>query len=98
MNTTRRGFVETIALGTAAGVLAGTSLVSKRARAQTRAASESGIYDNGIIQLHQNESARGPGPKTMARPALPYSLSGSAAVIPRTMSMSCEQASPTTTT
>ena len=65
MNTTRRGFVETIALSTAAGVLAGTSLVSKRARAQTRAASESGVYDNGIIQLHQNESARGPGPKTM---------------------------------
>ncbi len=66
MNTTRRGFVGTIALGTAAGVLAGASLVNKRARAQTRAASESGIYDNGIIQLHQNESARGPGPKTMA--------------------------------
>jgi len=64
MNTTRRGFVGTMALGTAAGVLAGASLV-KGARAQTRAASESGIYDDGIIQLHQNESARGPGPKTM---------------------------------
>ncbi len=66
MNTTRRGFVGTIAFGTAAGVLAGASLVNKGARAQTRAASESGIYDNGIIQLNQNESARGPGPKTMA--------------------------------
>jgi len=65
MNTTRRGFVGTIALGTAAGVLTGASLVNRGARAQTRAASESGIYDNGIIQLNQNESARGPGPKTM---------------------------------
>ncbi len=66
MNTTRRGFVGTIALGTAAGVLGGASLVNKGARAQTRAASESGIFDNGIMQLNQNESARGPGPKTMA--------------------------------
>jgi histidinol-phosphate aminotransferase len=65
MNTTRRGFVGTIALGTAAGVLAGASLTNKGARAQTRAASKSGIYDDGIIQLAQNESARGPGPKTM---------------------------------
>ena len=31
----------------------------------TRAASASGVYDGGVIQLHQNESARGPGPKTM---------------------------------
>jgi histidinol-phosphate aminotransferase len=65
MNTTRRGFVGTIALGTAAGVLAGAPFINRSARAQTRAASKSGIYDNGIIQLHQNESARGPGPKTM---------------------------------
>lgn len=65
MNTTRRGFVGTIALGTAAGALAGTSLVSKSARAQTRAAAESGVYDDGVIQLSANESARGPGPKTM---------------------------------
>jgi histidinol-phosphate aminotransferase len=65
MHTTRRGFVGTVALGTAASVLAGTSFIPKGARAQTRAASKSGIYDNGIIQLAQNESARGPGPKTM---------------------------------
>ncbi|MGD8324167.1 MAG: histidinol-phosphate transaminase [Gammaproteobacteria bacterium] len=65
MNTTRRGFVGTIALGTATGVLAGTSLISKGAKAQTRAATSSGVYDDGIIQLAQNESARGPGPKTM---------------------------------
>jgi len=66
MKTTRRGFVGTIALGTAAGVLVGTSLFSKEAKAQTRVESKSGIYDNGIIQLNQNESARGPGPKTMS--------------------------------
>ena len=65
MTTTRREFVGTIALGTATGVLAGASLMSRSARAQTRAASKSGVYDDGIVQLHQNESARGPGPKTM---------------------------------
>ncbi|HAJ77396.1 MAG TPA: hypothetical protein DCM64_13215 [Gammaproteobacteria bacterium] len=65
MKTTRRGFVGTMALGTAAGVLAGTSLINRGAKAQTRANTKSGIYDNGIIQLNQNESARGPGPKTM---------------------------------
>ena len=66
MKTTRRGFVGTIALGTAASVLAGTSLFNKSAMAQTRAADKSGIYDNGIMQLSSNESARGPGPKTIA--------------------------------
>lgn len=66
MKTTRRRFVGTIALGTAAGVLAGTSLINKGARAQTRTESASGMYDNGIMQLNQNESARGPGPKTIA--------------------------------
>lgn len=65
MKTTRRGFVGTIALGTTVGVLAGTSLFGKGASAQTRADEASGVYDNGIIQLNQNESARGPGPKTM---------------------------------
>ena len=66
MKTTRRGFVQTIAVGAAVGVLGGTTLISKGAKAQTRAASKSGIYDNGIMQLNQNESARGPGPKTIA--------------------------------
>ena len=65
MKTTRRDFVGTIALGTAASVLAGTSVLNKGAKAQTRADEKSGIYDNGIINLNQNESARGPGPKTM---------------------------------
>ena len=65
MRLTRRSFVGTVGLGTAAGVLSGTSLFSQKASAQTRAAEKSGVYDNGIMQLNQNESARGPGPKTM---------------------------------
>ncbi|GAB5498780.1 MAG: histidinol-phosphate transaminase [Pseudohongiellaceae bacterium] len=65
MKTTRRGFVKSVAWGTAAGALGGTSLLSNTAGAQTLAAHASGVYDNGIMQLNQNESARGPGPKTM---------------------------------
>lgn len=64
MKTTRRGF-GTIALGAAVGAISGTTVFSRKAKAQTRAAHASGVYDNGIIQLNQNESARGPGPKTM---------------------------------
>lgn len=66
MKTTRRGFVKTIGLGTAAaGVLSGTSLLGQGASAQTRVESHSKVYDGGVMQLNQNESARGPGPKTM---------------------------------
>jgi len=66
MKTTRRGFVRTVGLGTAAaGLLSGTSLLGNAAHAQTRQAHKTGIYDNGIMQLNQNESARGPGPRTM---------------------------------
>lgn len=65
MKTTRRGFVGTMALGTAASVLGGVSFFDKGVRAQTRVESKSGNYDDGIIQLNQNESARGPGPKTL---------------------------------
>ena len=64
MKTTRRGF-GTIALGAAVGAISGTSVFSRKAHAQTRANHATGVYDNGIIQLNQNESARGPGPKTM---------------------------------
>jgi len=63
MKTTRRGFVKSVGLGTAAaGLLSGTSLISSPASAQTRADHKSGVYDNGVMQLNQNESARGPGP------------------------------------
>lgn len=65
MKTTRRGFVKTIGFTTAAGVLTGTSLLSRSVQAQTRKAHLEKVYDGGVIQLNQNESARGPGPKTM---------------------------------
>ncbi|MBM88122.1 MAG: hypothetical protein CMQ41_07045 [Gammaproteobacteria bacterium] len=64
MKTTRRGF-GTIALGAAVSAVSGTTIFSRSANAQTRSAHQSGVYDNGIIQLNQNESARGPGPSTM---------------------------------
>ena len=64
MKTTRRGF-GTIALGAAVGAVSGTTVFSQKANAQTRAQHAAGEYDNGIIQLNQNESARGPGPNTM---------------------------------
>lgn len=65
MKTTRRGFVKTFGLTTATGLLTGTSLLQNTATAQTRQAHLQQVYDNGIMQLNQNESARGPGPKTM---------------------------------
>jgi histidinol-phosphate aminotransferase len=65
MKITRRGFVGTIGLGAATSLLSGTSLINKGASAQTVADAASGIHDGGIMQLNQNESARGPGAKTM---------------------------------
>lgn len=65
MKTTRRGFVKSLGLGTAVASVAGSSLLSSAVQAQTREAHKSGHYDNGIIQLNQNESARGPGPKVL---------------------------------
>ena len=65
MKTTRRGFGGTLAGGAAAGVRSGTTFMSKGASAQTREALKTGIHDGGIMQLSSNESARGPGPKTM---------------------------------
>ncbi len=64
MKTTRRGF-GTIAIGAAVGALSGSALLGRKSHAQTREAVASGVFDNGIIQLNQNESARGPGPKTI---------------------------------
>lgn len=66
MKTTRRGFVKTLGLGTAAaGLLAGSGLMPRAAQAQTRADHAGGVYDGGIIQLNQNESARGPGERVL---------------------------------
>lgn len=65
MKFTRRGFIQNVGLGTAAGVISGTSLLNPIIHAQTRKDAIAGVFDGGIIQLNQNESARGPGPKTM---------------------------------
>lgn len=64
MKMTRRGFVGTIGLGSAAGLLSSAGLTSKHANAASSYEDEV-VYDGGIMQLNQNESARGPGPKTM---------------------------------
>ena len=64
MKTTRRDFGK-VALGTAIGAMSAPALIGGKAQAQTRAAHASGVYHDGIMQLNQNESARGPGPKTM---------------------------------
>lgn len=65
MKLSRRNFVGSIGVGAAASLLSGTALVNRSAFAQTRKESHSKIYDGGVIQLNQNESARGPGPKTL---------------------------------
>lgn len=64
MKMTRRGFVGTIGLGSAAGLLSSAGLSNKKANAASSYEDET-VYDGGIMQLNQNESARGPGPKTM---------------------------------
>ena len=65
MATTRREFVKRIGLGAATGLALSHSLSRQDAQAQTLADAERGVFDNGIMQLNQNESARGPGPKTL---------------------------------
>ena len=62
MLLTRRGFVGSLGLGTAATVLTGTSLLSGLASAQTREAAMKGVFDGGIMQLNQRKCPR-PRPK-----------------------------------
>ncbi len=64
MKMTRRGFVGTLGIGSAAGLLSSAGLTSKYANAASSYDDEV-VYDGGIMQLNQNESARGPGPKTL---------------------------------
>jgi len=64
MKMTRRGFVGTLGLSSAAGLLSSAGLTSKNANAASNYEADA-VYDGGIMQLNQNESARGPGPKTM---------------------------------
>lgn len=65
MRLSRRGFIGALGVSTAAGVLSGSPLLSRAAYAQTREAAKLKVYDNGIMQLNQNESARGPGEKVL---------------------------------
>ena len=66
MKITRRGFVGTLGLGAAAGLLSKTAITGTGAEAAAPGPTpEARVYDGGIMQLNQNESARGPGPKTM---------------------------------
>ena len=65
MKLSRRGFIGALGVGTATGVLSGSTLLSRPAYAQTRAAAMSKVYDGGIMQLNQNESARGPGARVL---------------------------------
>ena len=66
MKITRRGFVGTLGLGAAAGLLSNTVSKGSGAAAATPGPTpETRVYDGGIMQLNQNESARGPGPKTL---------------------------------
>lgn len=64
MKMTRRGFIGTVGLGSAAGLLAGTGLTARNANAAS-SYEATPVYDGGIMQLNQNESARGPGRRTL---------------------------------
>lgn len=63
MRTTRREFFK--AAGAAGGMLGAGALLGRGALAQTRDDHARAVYDGGVIQLHQNESARGPGARTI---------------------------------
>ena len=62
----RRDFVKRLGLTAATGLALTQTLNRQTTYAQTLADHKAGIYDKGIIQLNQNESARGPGAKTLA--------------------------------
>ena len=65
MKITRRGFVGTIGLGAVAGLLSKTAIKNVEAATPGPTPEVRMVYDGGIMQLNQNESARGPGPKTL---------------------------------
>ena len=65
MSLTRRGFAQTVGLGTA-GILSHSFIIGRGLEA---AELEPGLaqvpYDDGIIRISSNENARGPGPSAM---------------------------------
>ena len=65
MSLTRRGFAQTVGLGTA-GILSSSFIIGRGLEAaEFEPESEQMPYDDGIIRISSNENARGPGPKSM---------------------------------
>ena len=65
MSLSRRGFVNTVGLGTA-GVLSTSFIIGRgREAAAFEPADLQQANDDGIIKISSNENARGPGPSTI---------------------------------
>ena len=65
MPLTRRGFAQTVGLGTA-GILSNSFIIGRGLEAaEFEPESAQMPYDDGIIRISSNENARGPGPKAM---------------------------------
>ena len=65
MSLTRRGFAQTVGVGTA-GVLSSSFVIGRGLEAaEFEPEVEQMPYDDGIIRISSNENARGPGPKAM---------------------------------
>ena len=65
MSLTRRGFAQTVGLGTA-GILSNSFIIGRGLEAaEFEPELEQMPYDDGIIRISSNENARGPGPKAL---------------------------------
>jgi len=65
MSLTRRGFAQTVSLGTA-GVLSSSFIIGRGLEAAEFEPKLAQMpYDDGIIRISSNENARGPGPKSI---------------------------------
>ena len=65
MSLTRRGFAQTVGMGTA-GILSSSLIVGRGLEAAGFEPAEAQIpYDDGDLRLSSNENARGPGPSTI---------------------------------
>ena len=65
MSLTRRGFAQTVGLGTA-GMLSSSFIIGRGLEAEElEPGSQQMPYDDGIIRISSNENARGPGPSAM---------------------------------
>ena len=65
MSLTRRGFAQTVGLGTA-GILSSSFIIGRGLEAAEFEPELAQMpYDDGIIRISSNENARGPGPKSI---------------------------------